>query len=133
MFILSLAKSTSQKPDNGDNKRKQRKPSYSEASEISLRQLRQNCSYHRLMIFGRMPKDGNCFFHAVISQLILQQNNNEHAVVHDVTCQELLRDCQHRGEDQAAQKLRKNVINFMRENPDLPVILRKHSSLHVLC
>ena len=85
------------------------------------------------MIFGRMPKDGNCFFHAVISQLILQQNNDEHAVVHDVTCKELLRDSQQRGKDHAAQKLRENVINFMRENPDLPVILGKHSSFMHTC
>ena len=94
------------------SQRKQRQPSDIKASEASLRQLRRNCSYYRLIIFGRMPKDGNCFFHAVISQLILQQNNYEHAVVHDVTCEELLRDCQQRGEEHAAQKLRENVIKL---------------------
>ena len=74
-----------------------------------------------MTIFGEMPKDGNCFFHAVISQLILKDDMGDIQADDAVHLCDLVIACKQYGCDYAAATLRSSVVDYMRKNPILPL------------
>ena len=74
-----------------------------------------------MTIFGEMPKDGNCFFHAIISQLILKDDRGDIQADDAVHLCDLVIACKQYGCDYAAATLRSSVVDYMRKNPILPL------------
>ncbi|XP_072036646.1 uncharacterized protein [Amphiura filiformis] len=68
--------------------------STSNSSETSYQRLQTNCQKHNLQFIGNIPGDGNCFFHSIADQL--ERVNLPH---------------------QTHEVLRKEVVQYLRENP----------------
>ena len=64
----------------------------------SAERLTENCTFFQLQSVGSIPGDGNCFFHAISHQLKRLNVQN-----------------------QSPSELRKLVVNYLRENPQIQV------------